>query len=149
MHGRLEGNIRGWRTSRGRASLTSCTSCFVCLVWVRLPASHEGHGEFLKIWNYSLKALRTKGLFPTPVFAQREGTLRVDTSAGLELLGSACFFEHEALFAYVAPNPLVVSENEQSIEGFLSSIQYWTWLLTFMTPSVTEVRFVIRGFPLG
>lgn len=34
--------------------------------------------DFVKLCHFPLKALRTKGLFPTPIIAQREGKLRAN-----------------------------------------------------------------------
>lgn len=70
--------------------------------------------NFLKLWDYSTKALRTEGLLPTPIVAQREGKLRVD-SAGLNLLGFAYFFDPEVFFAQDAPYTLVAVEKEQHL----------------------------------
>lgn len=83
--------------------------------------------ENLKLWNDHLKALRRKGLFPTPISARGKGKLRVNINAGVTLFGAAFSLKHEVLFAQVAAatgrsEPLVVLEKEQSIWGFLSSI---------------------------
>lgn len=44
--------------------------------------------DFLKLWNYSPKVLRAKGLFPIPIIRREvEG----GANAGLKLLGSAYF----------------------------------------------------------
>lgn len=56
----------------------------------------------MKLWNYSLKALRIEGLFPEPRIVGREGTLRGDIDAGLKLLGSAQFFGNEEIFGQAA-----------------------------------------------
>lgn len=53
-----------------------------------------------------------EGMFGKPIVAQKERTLRVDSNAGLKLLGSAHFFEHEVIFAQVAPNSLAMLEKE-------------------------------------
>lgn len=47
---------------------------------------------FLDLWNYTLKAMRTKGSFPTSIPMWKEGIWGVDMEAGLELLGPANFF---------------------------------------------------------
>lgn len=57
-------------------------------------------------------SLRTKALFPTPIIFQRDGKLRVSVNAGLKLLEDSYFFEHEAIFAQVAPNPRSVLEQK-------------------------------------
>lgn len=44
--------------------------------------------EFLRLWNFSLKVLRTRDLFPTPVHVHKEGKFSADIEeSGLQLLG--------------------------------------------------------------
>lgn len=66
--------------------------------------------SFLTLWKYSLKALRTIGSFRRRILVQKEEKLRVDIEAGLKLLGSSYFFEHEPKMTQLAADSLVVLE---------------------------------------
>lgn len=78
--------------------------------------------DFVDLWNFPSRTLWMKTLFPTAIILQREGKLRVDVNAGLQLLDSVIFSKCEGIAAQVAPDPWVVLEKGNNVSGFLPSV---------------------------